>query len=533
MQNMLRKLSAALPASAAGVALILTTVLPVQADPDRPQAAPPVHHHEPMHGSPLPLPPQAQFKLNQCGVEVATLRRLLDKAGFPSAPAKKTDCYDLGLLKSVRAYQVSKRLKSTGIPRLETIAKLNAVARSAPQAVGEKAASTVGADLRPAPGSTGSLGRVNTDHQPGSETPELPMLDSHSVERLEAAISHYGRMLTDKSLVRVPPPAKAPLSHIKPLVARLTAEKLLANHPLGADAEAAVGQALKHWQMLYGLRSTGTLDAATRAAVNVSISVRLQQLKATLERANALRGRLDPFYVIVNAAAARGQIVDHDRTVATMPVIVGRGSRRTPEFVSTIPDIQLSPTWTLPPTIIRKDVAPLVLKNARYLDEHHMRAMVGNRVVDPATINWRRGPFPRIVQRPGDDNPLGAARFGMARGGAYYIHGTSRPELLKGRLDNRFLSSGCVRVADPFALGAVLLRHADNPEWSVDKLLERARKHEDGWSPGERILFKKPVQVIVTYFSAWVTGDGAVHFRRDVYHRDKEPALWASRLASK
>ena len=351
------------------------------------------------------------------------------------------------------------------------------------------------------------------------------MFDSKSAERMGNALARY------KSMQNALPPgpiaihAKITPNVIRSVAARLIAEGFLpANYRSGNKSDAVMREAVHKWQRDYGLSETGVLDLATRVELNVPMSVRVRQLEASISRVKALHPLPARFYVIVNAAAARVQIVDGDAVREGLPAIVGKDTRKTPEFVSRIPYLQLMPTWTPTRSIVRKEIVPLVRRDQGYLARHQMRAMFGHRVVEPSAVNWRRGPFPTIVQRPGPENPLGFIRFGIGNGGAYYIHGTPQTNLLARSLRYRFLSHGCVRLADPVSFGAILLQHS-NPSWTVDELRAHIEHFDGGWQPGERISLVVPVPVYWIYLTAWTTADGQTHFRRDMYGRDARTEL--------
>jgi len=79
--------------------------------------------------------------------------------------------------------------------------------------------------------------------------------------------------------------------------------------------------------------------------------------------------------------------------------------------------------------------------------------------------------------------------------------------------DARAVSSGCIRVEDPFDLAVLLL--SDAPEWSPDKIrnaMQQTREHT--------VLLKVPVDVIVVYLTAWTDGKDRIQFRNDVYQND-------------
>ena len=480
-----------------------------------------------------PLSPQTSFALGKRSPEVIQLRELLGHAGFAN---QRSDLFDVELMKTVRAFQVSRRLKSTGIPREQTIGALNEILVLKPEITG----STQGGKVPPtraarSPASAsvkkdearGGLSGGQPDHAATAEVArdDLPMLDLGSVGRLEQSLAKF---IALKSKLEVPVASDGKRNAVASVISRLNAEGFLPAETKATDKlDAAARDALRKWQEAYGVKPSGEIDVPTRAAMRVSIDVRIHQLEASLRRAKALINKLPNYFVFVNAAAAKVQVVDGKSVAASMPAIVGRGTRKTPEFVSSIPYIQLVPTWTAPRSIVRKDIAPQARKNPAYLAEHDLRGMIGKRIADLRKVNWRRGPYPTIVQKPGPHNALGLVRFGMARNGAYFIHGAAQPELFKRAARDRFLSSGCVRVEDPVLLAALVGRPSD-ASLSAAKIQELIAQHDGGWKPGRRITLAHPVTVVWSYFSAWTTADGITHFRDDIYRRDRAaPSLQA------
>ena len=99
-----------------------------------------------------------------------------------------------------------------------------------------------------------------------------------------------------------------------------------------------------------------------------------------------------------------------------------------------------------------------------------------------------------------------------------YMHDTNHKEFFSA--DYRFQSSGCTRVEDPRALAAWLL--ADTPAGAARRSTPRSPRASD---MDVRLTRKVPVAWI--YLTGWVTRDGGVHFRDDVYGHDDKPALVA------
>jgi murein L,D-transpeptidase YcbB/YkuD len=263
----------------------------------------------------------------------------------------------------------------------------------------------------------------------------------------------------------------------------------------------------------------------------VPVGERLAALRASLPRLEKILARKDltpgKLRVLVNGASASVQALNGTDLLAGYKAIVGREARESPEFDSAIPDIQLAPAWHAPRSIIAKDISRHARTEPGYFEKNNMRVLRGGRVINASLVNWRVGPFPDVEQRPGRLNALGPVRFGIANHGRYYLHGTANPALLNRSLAKRFLSSGCVRLADPVQLAALLLRDTrdtDGSPWTVEKLRARIEAHEGGWEPGELIRLAKPVPVIWTYITGWVSRDGRAHFRPDRYERQPEEA---------
>ena len=98
--------------------------------------------------------------------------------------------------------------------------------------------------------------------------------------------------------------------------------------------------------------------------------------------------------------------------------------------------------------------------------------------ISPHRIDWNKvteNNFPyRIEQKAGSDNALGSIKFLFPNDKDIYLHDTSQPELFN--LDNRALSSGCVRVEQPRLLADKLLRGQQG--WTrnnIDSAIEQRR----------------------------------------------------------
>ena len=83
----------------------------------------------------------------------------------------------------------------------------------------------------------------------------------------------------------------------------------------------------------------------------------------------------------------------------------------------------------------------------------------------------------------------------------------------------RAISHGCVRVADPNALAEVLLSTTD--EWPAERIAQAMNARQR-----KTVRLDTPVPVHLLYFTAWVDGESVIHFRDDIYGRDRGARAW-------
>ena len=307
-------------------------------------------------------------------------------------------------------------------------------------------------------------------------------------------------------------------------------EDLAPGGPEGDQLDPGLVTALKRYQARHNLPETGLLGRQTLAALNVPASVRQRQLAAS---ANRLIGSSFPFgdrYVAVNIPSAAVEAVDHGSVARRYVAVVGKPERASPMVETKITNINFNPTWTVPVSLIKKDIIPHMRKDPGYLAKMHIRMLDGQgQEVQPTAVDWstERAVNYTLRQDPGFDNSLGQVRIDMPNRHAVYMHDTPSKGLFSR--DVRFHSSGCVRVADVKALVGWLLEGTPGPNgpgstWGPMEI-------ETGIATGERrdIKLAKPIPVTFVYLTGYATPDGRVHFRDDVYGLDTgkpvEPAV--------
>ncbi len=276
------------------------------------------------------------------------------------------------------------------------------------------------------------------------------------------------------------------------------------------ELEAAV----MAFQRRHGLDADGVIGAKTHQALNRTVEARIAQMRVSLERARwTLRGLGDD-YVLVNIAGAETFVVRDNVMVWRTRSVVGQAYRKTPLFQDEIRYVEINPTWTVPRSIFLKDKLPRIREDLSYLARGHYRVVDrdGN-TLDPFSVNWwADSPPVTLVQAPGADNALGLIKFMFPNDHSVYLHDTND----RGLFDRaeRNLSSGCVRIENPFVLADLLL--AGRPGWSPerrDEILASGRT--------TRIDLPRPMPIVLTYYTAWVDESGTMQFREDVYARDQ------------
>ena len=81
-----------------------------------------------------------------------------------------------------------------------------------------------------------------------------------------------------------------------------------------------------------------------------------------------------------------------------------------------VQSINFNPTWTVPVSLIKKDIIPHVRKDAGYLARMKIRILDGHgRELDPATIDWatEKAADYTLRQDAGTANSLGQIRIDM------------------------------------------------------------------------------------------------------------------------
>jgi len=254
-------------------------------------------------------------------------------------------------------------------------------------------------------------------------------------------------------------------------------------------------------QKRFGLAPTGKVDAALVNKLNVPIENRIEQILINMERMRWMPEATNRNMIVANIPEYKIHVLSDTGQVFEMDVVVGKAGSNTVVFNDVLKYIVFSPYWNVPQSIVKSEIMPAMQKNPNYLDQKNMEQTgVSNGI-------------PIIRQKPGGANSLGRVKFIFPNSYNIYFHDTPAKSLFANQ--KRDFSHGCIRLAEPEKLARYLLR--DNPAWTDEKIREAMNAGTEKW-----VTLKTGVPVAITYFTAWVTADGKLNFRDDIYNHDQE-----------
>ncbi len=281
------------------------------------------------------------------------------------------------------------------------------------------------------------------------------------------------------------------------------------------EFDNALDAGLRLFQARHGLVINGQVDEATFYALAVPADYRLNQLRLNAQRIAFWAQALSDRYVCVNIPAAVVEAVEGSQVVQRHNSVVGKVDRATPILNSKIFQVKFNPYWTVPKSIIEKDLIKYMNEDPEYLTKFRIRILDGKgNEIPPSAINWQTNEAVRYTfrQDPGGENSMGHCKIDFYNKHDVYMHDTPQKELFGENA--RFHSSGCMRCENIEQLVAWLLRD-NGGGWDVNSI-------QTAWQQGVREDIKLKVQIPIhtTYITAWANRMGTVSFRDDVYAFD-------------
>lgn len=346
-----------------------------------------------------------------------------------------------------------------------------------------------------------------------------PVLNPQASVEAEWALQQYSSIMSRGGWNAVPADTTLKLGLSSPNVAALRQRLIISGDlqqsiGISNSFDSYVDEAVKRFQARHGIEPDGVAGKISLAALNVPVQVRVMQLQTNMVRLQSLSGDKGRRFINVNLPAARIEAVEAGQVVSRHTAVVGKVDRQSPVLNSKVYQINFNPYWTVPVSIIRKDMIPQMQKDPAYLTNNRIRIYdKGGSELQPTQIDWltEEAVNYRFRQDPGEGNSLGSIRINFHNQHAVYLHDTPAKGLFGE--EYRFNSSGCVRVQNIKELAAWILNENDGG-WTFssvnDTILTGDRRDEN---------VKNQVPIYITYITAWAM-DGVVHFRDDIYTQD-------------
>jgi len=252
---------------------------------------------------------------------------------------------------------------------------------------------------------------------------------------------------------------------------------------------------VKHFQDRHGLDADGIYGRKMMAELSVPLSTRIEQVRLGLERLRWLPRTATGRRIAVNIADFKAYVFDDDRVTFETRAVVGKLFHATPMFAGRMTYIVVNPYWNVPVSIMRSELIPKAKTDPEYLERNHFE-------YDGTSMR----------QRPGPWNSLGRFKFMFPNPHNIYLHDTPARTLFNE--SDRAFSHGCVRLEKPAELAELLLADQGWTAQRIQSAVDTGRETV--------VNLEKPIPVYISYITAFLGPDGLMHYRRDVYGRDKK-----------
>ena len=340
-------------------------------------------------------------------------------------------------------------------------------------------------------------------------SPALP-----EITVLENKISWFNTVINDSNFREAIITSNKATGTNKPLISKLYQLGILdsVNNNL---PDSTVEQKVKEAQQQFNQLADGVLRNTIIKELNVSLSVRVQQLSLSVNYYRWLYCLIqNQSVIVVNIPAAYLKVYRKNEIMLEMRMIVGKKSTPTPTLASTVNEVILYPYWHVPYSIATKELLPAIRRNPAYIDAGNYQVLnkAGN-IVNPYSVNWHALStkyFPYLIrQSTGCDNALGLLKLNFYNPFGVYLHDTPKKKLFM--LNKRYFSHGCMRMENPMELGHLVLKN--NPI-AIDTLEQKGclRNQAPIIVPADEHM-----PVIVWYNPAGINSTGRILFFEDVY----------------
>lgn len=339
---------------------------------------------------------------------------------------------------------------------------------------------------------------------------------------LKDGIKQFLDSADNRVYTNVPSPKKDSAAFPQALQRRLYEGGFIGFDSVRADSSQLV-EAVKKFQRSKKITVDGKAGEGTIRLLNESDKDKFVRIAITLDRYKMLPEKMPARYVWVNLPGYNMRLVEDDSVLLSSKIICGKNITRTPLLTSAISDMITYPQWTIPNSIIVKEILPGLKRDTNYLARRGY-SLIDSKgdVINPASVDWskyKKGIPYKVVQGSGDENALGILKFNFPNKYAVYLHDTNQRYLFSRTM--RSLSHGCVRVQEWEELAYYIIRYDFK-----DKLIEEAFAAEDSlatWLERKEkhtIPVRKRLPVYIRYFTC-EGKNGKLLFYDDIYGDDK------------
>jgi murein L,D-transpeptidase YcbB/YkuD len=383
---------------------------------------------------------------------------------------------------------------------------------------------------------TGKLGNIARSHDVAaylnSQTPSGPefLALKRELAALEAKTGDAPRIEIAPGTLLKPGISNPELANVVAAIRLKGSDALKVEHALTLSAYQGTPDytpelvaLVESFQTENGLKPDGVVGKASIRILTGGDTTesKAAKVRIAMEQARWLPADLGGRYVFINQPAYMVYYHDQGAEQFSMRVVVGSKAHQTFFFQDEIQTVEFNPYWGVPQSIIINEMLPKLRNDPGYLDRLGYQVEVRGQPVSSYDVNWYGSTAGVAVrQPPSSDNALGELKILFPNAHAIYMHDTPSKSFFKK--DDRALSHGCVRLADPRKMAAAVLGT------TVEDVGKRIA---GGRNTGVSVPQKIPVYV--AYFTAWPNKDGTVEYFHDVYDRDMymDRALEATRLA--
>jgi len=318
---------------------------------------------------------------------------------------------------------------------------------------------------------------------------------------------------------------------------------------------------IKIIQAKNNLTPDGIMGYKTYKIVNTTHTNKIDQVKANMERQRWFTKPQEKPYVYINLPQYIVEMHGPDSAME-MKVCIGKNlpdnydamvreysdsgwlyklpkNMETPQIASEITYAVLNPTWTVPNSIVTREMWPMLLSEPHYLRKNGYKVTHNGKEINSDTIKWSRMsktsiPY-KIVEQPGPNNSLGTVKFLFSNPFFIYLHDT--PSKAAFEKTQRAVSHGCVRLEKPQEFGEFLMQNSTKYDADDFRVMmgypPRDTARLKNWDPKDstatirkitktaNVNLNKPMPLYLDYRTLYYDRNWQLHFAYDIYDQNR------------